>query len=421
MKKKVIIIVGIVLVLILLIVGKKSGWWGNQPKGKEVEVKQITRNSLTQKVSATGKIQPELEIKISSEVSGEIIELPVVEGQMVEKGDLLVRINPDIYQSVLNRSVASLENIKSSLRQAEANFKENEASFERNQKLFEKGVISRAEWDKAVSAYDIAKANKESAKYSVQSAMASVSEAQDNLKRTSIYAPASGTISKLNVELGERVVGTVQMTGTEIMRVANLSSMEVEVDVNESDIVKVNINDRATIEVDAYPKKNFEGRVTNIANTANATASVEQVTNFKVKIHIDEASYQALLTGKKQGYSPFRPGMTATVDILTTECNDVVTVPVSAIVMKLIKEISKDSLIKEKDDKRQEAVFVVKDGKALLKAVSTGIQDNTDIEILSGVEAGEQIIVGPYNLVSRILKSGDEVRVKVIDEKSENK
>ncbi|MFK8286756.1 efflux RND transporter periplasmic adaptor subunit [Capnocytophaga canimorsus] len=421
MKKKVIIIVGIVLVLILLIVGKKSGWWGNQPKGKEVEVKQITRNSLTQKVSATGKIQPELEIKISSEVSGEIIELPVVEGQMVKKGDLLVRINPDIYQSVLNRSVASLENIKSSLRQAEANFKENEASFERNQKLFEKGVISRAEWDKAVSAYDIAKANKESAKYSVQSAMASVSEAQDNLKRTSIYAPASGTISKLNVELGERVVGTVQMTGTEIMRVANLSSMEVEVDVNESDIVKVNINDRATIEVDAYPKKNFEGRVTNIANTANATASVEQVTNFKVKIHIDEASYQALLTGKKQGYSPFRPGMTATVDILTTERNDVVTVPVSAIVMKSIKEISRDSLIKEKDDKRQEAVFVVKDGKALLKAVSTGIQDNTDIEILSGVEAGEQIIVGPYNLVSRILKSGDEVRVKVIDEKSENK
>lgn len=421
MKKKVIIIVGIVLVLILLIVGKKSGWWGNQPKGKEVEVKQITRNSLTQKVSATGKIQPELEIKISSEVSGEIIELPVVEGQMVKKGDLLVRINPDIYQSVLNRSVASLENIKSSLRQAEANFKENEASFERNQKLFEKGVISRAEWDKAVSAYDIAKANKESAKYSVQSAMASVSEAQDNLKRTSIYAPASGTISKLNVELGERVVGTVQMTGTEIMRVANLSSMEVEVDVNESDIVKVNINDRATIEVDAYPKKTFEGRVTNIANTANATTSVEQVTNFKVKIHIDEASYQALLTGKKQGYSPFRPGMTATVDILTTERNDVVTVPVSAIVMKSIKEISKDSLIKEKDDKRQEAVFVVKDGKALLKAVSTGIQDNTDIEILSGVEAGEQIIVGPYNLVSRILKSGDEVRVKVIDEKSENK
>ncbi|MFJ1364814.1 efflux RND transporter periplasmic adaptor subunit [Capnocytophaga canimorsus] len=421
MKKKVIIIVGIVLVLILLIVGKKSGWWGNQPKGKEVEVKQITRNSLTQKVSATGKIQPELEIKISSEVSGEIIELPVVEGQMVKKGDLLVRINPDIYQSVLNRSVASLENIKSSLRQAEANFKENEASFERNQKLFEKGVISRAEWDKAVSAYDIAKANKESAKYSVQSAMASVSEAQDNLKRTSIYAPASGTISKLNVELGERVVGTVQMTGTEIMRVANLSSMEVEVDVNESDIVKVNINHRATIEVDAYPKKNFEGRVTNIANTANATASVEQVTNFKVKIHIDEASYQALLTGKKQGYSPFRPGMTATVDILTTERNDVVTVPVSAIVMKSIKEISKDSLIKEKDDKRQEAVFVVKDGKALLKAVSTGIQDNTDIEILSGVEAGEQIIVGPYNLVSRILKSGDEVRIKVIDEKSENK
>lgn len=341
MKRKTIIIVSaVVLLLILLIAGKKMGWFGDEDKGKEVETEKVVLSTLTQKVSATGKIQPELEIKLSSEVSGEIIELPVVEGQLVKKGDLLVRINPDIYQSVLNRSVAGLENIKASLQQAEASLKENEESYKRNKVLFEKGVISKSDWEKAVSAYDIAKANRESAKFSVQSAMASVVEAQDNMKRTSIYAPTDGTISKLNVELGERVLGTVQMTGTEIMRVANLNSMEVEVDVNENDIVKVNVNDSTRIEIDAYPKKIFKGIVTNIANTANSTTSVDQVTNFKVKIHIEESSYTDLLKDKKEGYSPFRPGMTATVDIITNVKKDVVSVPISAIVVKPLSEVN---------------------------------------------------------------------------------
>ena len=225
-RKTIIIILVLLLFIVVLIGGKKAGWWGEQDNVTTVETQKATLSTLTQKVSATGKIQPELEIKLSSEVSGEIIELPVKEGQMVQKGDLLVRINPDIYQSVLKRSAASLETVRASLQQSEATLKEAEASYQRNKQLFAKGVISKSEWDKAVSVYEVAKASRESAHFNVQSAMASVLEAQDNLKKTVIYAPTTGTISKLNVELGERVVGTIQMSGTEIMRVANLGSMK---------------------------------------------------------------------------------------------------------------------------------------------------------------------------------------------------
>lgn len=408
-RKTIIIILVLLLFIVVLIGGKKAGWWGEQDNVTTVETQKATLSTLTQKVSATGKIQPELEIKLSSEVSGEIIELPVKEGQMVQKGDLLVRINPDIYQSVLKRSAASLETVRASLQQSEATLKEAEASYQRNKQLFAKGVISKSEWDKAVSAYEVAKASRESAHFNVQSAMASVSEAQDNLKKTVIYAPTTGTISKLNVELGERVVGTIQMSGTEIMRVANLGSMEVEVDVNENDIVKVNIGAPVQIAVDAYLKRIFKGSVTNIANTANATTSVDQVTNFKVKVHIDDTSYSDLLQGKPFGYSPFRPGMTATVDILTQTKKNVVVAPISAIVVKKRSEIDPNTS-KEDADKRQEAIFVVKDGKAILRAVNTGIQDNTHVEILSGVAEGDEIIVGSYNVISKTLKNGDKVR-----------
>lgn len=408
-RKTIIIILVLLLFIVVLIGGKKAGWWGEQDNVTTVETQKATLSTLTQKVSATGKIQPELEIKLSSEVSGEIIELPVKEGQMVQKGDLLVRINPDIYQSVLKRSAASLETVRASLQQSEATLKEAEASYQRNKQLFAKGVISKSEWDKAVSVYEVAKASRESAHFNVQSAMASVLEAQDNLKKTVIYAPTTGTISKLNVELGERVVGTIQMSGTEIMRVANLGSMEVEVDVNENDIVKVNIGAPVQIAVDAYLKRIFKGSVTNIANTANATTSVDQVTNFKVKVHIDDTSYSDLLQGKPSGYSPFRPGMTATVDILTQTKKNVVVAPISAIVVKKRSEIDPNTP-KEDADKRQEAIFVVKDGKAILRAVNTGIQDNTHVEILSGVAEGDEIIVGSYNVISKTLKNGDKVR-----------
>lgn len=407
-RKTVLIILAVILLIIILIIGKKAGWFGEENSAINVETQKVIPTTIIQKVSATGKIEPELEIKISSEVSGEIIELPVKEGQMVKKGDLLVRINPDIYQSVVKRSAASLETVRASLQQSSATLKEAEESYKRNKVLFDKGVISKSDWDKAVSAYEVAKASRESARFNVQSAMASVSEAQDNLKKTIIYSPTDGTISKLSVELGERVVGTMQMTGTEIMRVANLHNMEVEVDVNENDIVKISVGDSVNVEVDAYLKRVFKGTVTNIANTANTTTSADQVTNFKVKIHIEEASYKDLSESKPVGYSPFRPGMTATVDIITQTKKDAVAVPISAIIVKKKSEIDPKTP-KEEADKKQEAVFVLKDGKAELRAVTTGIQDNVNIEILSGVAKDEEIITGPYNVISKTLKNNEKV------------
>ncbi|AMD85614.1 HlyD family secretion protein [Capnocytophaga haemolytica] len=409
MKKRTIIIIAIAAVILLLIILKKAGVFGGNNDALQVEVAQVELSTLTQKVSATGKIQPELEVKLSSEVSGEIIELPVKEGQQVKKGDLLVRINPDIYQSGVKRSIASLQTTRASQQQTEATLKEAEESYKRSKTLYDKGVISKSDWDKVVATYEGAKANRESARFNVQSAMATVSEAQDNLKKTVIYAPTNGTISKLSVELGERVVGTIQMSGTEIMRLANLRSMEVEVDVNENDIVKVKIGDSVNIEVDAYLKRVFKGRVTNIANTANSTTSVDQVTNFKVKIHIEEDSYKDLLVGKPEGYSPFRPGMTATVDILTNTKKDVVAVPISAIIIKKRSEIDPKTP-KAEADKRTEAVYVLKNGKAELRAVDTGIQDNVNIEIISGVSKGETIITGPYSTITKLLKNNDPVQ-----------
>lgn len=371
---------------------------------------------ITEKVSATGKIQPEVEVKLSSEVSGEIIELPVVEGQAVEKGDLLVKINPDIYQSNLERVRASLQNMKANYAQAQANLKQAESEYNRNKSLFEKGVISKAEWDKIVSNYEVAQANKESAYYSMQSAAASVNEAQDNLGRTSIYAPMTGTISKLDVELGERVVGTQQMAGTEIMRVADLSNMEVEVDVNENDIVKVHVGDSTIVEVDAYLRREFKGLVTEISNSADNELTTDQVTNFKVKVRILEDSYKDLIEGKPDNYSPFRPGMTATVDIITDKRKDVIGVPISAIVIKNdtseVKSPSKDKTKTMADpEKKFECVFVKDGEEAKLRVVDTGIQDDRNIEIINGLKEGEMVITGPYTTVTKNLKAGDKVEV----------
>jgi HlyD family secretion protein len=416
-KKSLVIIVSItVILLIALIGGKKAGWYGKSGNFKEIETKKITRLDIIETVSATGKIQPEVEVKISSEVSGEIIELPIIEGQQVKKGDLLVRINPDIYQSSLNRVQASLQNVKANLNQAEASLTEAKASYQRNKQLFEKGIISKSDWDKAISSYEIALANRESAYYGVKSASATVNEALDNLNRTTIYAPMAGTISKLDVELGERVVGTQQMAGTEILRVANLSNMEVEVDVNENDIVKVTIGDSTLVEVDAYLKKQFEGVVTEISNSADGVLSADQVTNFKVKVRIAEDSYKDLVEGKPAYYSPFRPGMTATVDIITDKRNNAINVPISAIAIKTdttsTKRKSKDleNLI-EKPEKF-ECVFIKNGDTAELRVVKTGIQDDSNIEITSGLEEGDEVIVGPYNVVTKTLKNGDKVQIK---------
>lgn len=417
MSKKVKIIIGVVIVaLVILVIGKSMGWFGAKGDFKEVIVKEVTLKDIVETVSATGKIQPEIEVKISSEVSGEILELPFKEGQEVKKGDLLVRVNPDLIQSAVSRSQASYQNVRAGLEQAEANLKQAKADYERNQTLFNKGVISKADWDRSIATYETAVAGKSSAYYNVQSAAATVNEAKDNLNRTTIYAPMTGTISLLSVELGERVVGTQQMAGTEILRVANLNNMEVEVDVNENDIVKVSIGDSTIVEVDAYLKKQFKGVVTAIANSAAGNLAADQVTNFKVKVRILEESYNDLTEGKPESYSPFRPGMTATVDVITKTRKNAIAVPISAIVIKTDTSSTKKPYQKkfdnqgeetEREEEKFECVFVNENGKAKLRVVETGIQDDTYIEIISGLSKDDKIITGPYTMVSKSLNPGD--------------
>jgi HlyD family secretion protein len=418
-KKKIYILLGVVVALILVLITLKSkGVIGGNDDSKQVETAKVDEITIIETVSATGKIQPEIEVKISSEVSGEIIALPVKEGQVVKKGDLLVKINPDLYTSGYNRTISNLSGTKAGLSQADATFKEAKASYDRSKTLFDKGIISKSDWDKAVATFEGAKASKESAYYNVQSANATVKEAKDNLGRTTIYAPADGTISSLGVELGERVLGTQQMTGTEILRVANLNNMEVEVDVNENDIVKINIGDSTKIQVDAYLKKEFKGIVTSISNSASAATTADQVTNFKVKVRILKESYQDLLEGKPATYSPFRPGMTATVDIITMRKEKVIGVPISAVVIKSdttatksyeIKDEGEDKKVSTKNDKKFECVFVKEGNKAKIRIVKTGIQDDTNIEITSGLKKGDIVIVGPYTTVTKDLNSGDKV------------
>ena len=425
-RKKLFIILGsVVAVVALLIILKKSGKIGNNDDSKIVEVSKAETMTIIETVSATGKIQPEVEIKIMPEVSGEIIALNVKEGQEVKKGQLLVKINPDIYTSGVDRTVASLSTSKAGVSQADAQVKEAKANYDRNKKLYDKGVISRAEWDRIVSAYEVAVASKQSAYYQRKSASANVTEASDNLKRTTIFAPADGTISKLDIELGERVLGQQQMAGTEMMRIANLNNMEVEVDVNENDIVKVSIGDSAKIEVDAYLKRKFDGVVTSISNSATTGLTADQVTNFKVKVRLVKESYQDLLEGRPVSYSPFRPGMTATVDIETKRSTNVLAVPISAIVIKddttstkkdIVAEIEKEEAEKKgnapKKDIKFECVFVKVGDKAKIRVVKTGIQDDTNIEILSGLKKGDEIIIGPYTLVSKDLLPNDKVRLE---------
>lgn len=416
MKKKTLIwiCIGIVVLLVLLIGGKKAGWFGKSGDYKEVEVTQIQLIDITQTVAATGKIQPEVEVALSSEVSGEIIELPVKEGQTVEKGDLLVKINPDLIQAAVSQSQAGLQNVRAQLSQAEASEKNAQLNYQRNKALFEKGVISKSEWDKSVADYEMAKANSKAAYYNVQSAAANVKQSVDNLSRTTIYAPMSGTISKLSVELGERVVGTAQMAGTEIVRVANLQNMEVEVDVNENDIVKIALGDSANVEVDAYLKREFKGVVTAIANSAESSLTADQVTNFKVKVSILPKSYNDLTEGKPESYSPFRPGMTATVDIVTNKKKNIIGVPISAIVVKTDTTDAKKpntGAINNANAEKFEAVYVKDGEEAKLRVVKTGIQDDANIEIISGLKEGETVITGPYNTVTKLLKNGDKVEL----------
>ncbi|GGG18730.1 RND transporter [Dokdonia pacifica] len=422
-RKTVFILLALIIIIVVGLIGlSKSGAIKSGKKGKQVDIELVERATIVETVAATGKIQPEVEVSISSEVSGEIIELPIKEGQDVKKGDLLVRINPDLVQGALNQVQASLQNARSGLAQAEANLKVAKLDFDRNKPLYDKGVISKADFDRAQSDYEVAQATKQSAYYNVQSVAAQVKQAQDNLGRTAIFAPRDGTISKLSVELGERVVGTAQQAGTEIVRVANLTNMEVEVDVNENDIVKIEVGDSTIVEVDAYLKKEFKGIVTEIANSAETTLTADQVTNFKVKVRILEESYKDLLEGRSETYSPFRPGMTATVDVITKKSENSISAPISAIVVKSDTSSTRSGKPKKDikgDDKKFECVFIKDGDKAKLKVVTTGIQDDSKIEILSGLSEGDEIITGPYTLVTKRLKTGDLVQVKEDDSKND--
>lgn len=435
-KKQIWAVVGIVVVALTLVGLGKAGVIGKKNSGTEVEVQTVEKGMIVETVSASGKIMPETEVKIAPEVSGEIIKLTVKDGDEVKKGDLLVQINPDIYQSIMNRAQATLQQAKSAQQQSKARFLEAELDYNRSKTLYETKTIPKAEWDTKRTTYNVARLDMEAAQYSVQSAEASLKESRDNLNRTTIYAPIDGTISKLNVEEGERVVGTAQMAGTELLRVANLDLMEVEVDVNENDIVKVSMNDNVDIEVDAYLGKVFEGVVTEIANSAElAGTSADQVTNFKVKIRIEQDSYNELVEERQLKHTPFRPGMTATVEIKTEERSDIVIVPLKAVTTRSDKdkrggksdkgETEEDTddagdKTETKADESYEVVYVIDNGTAKEVKVSTGIQDDQNIELVSGLEGGEELIVGPYNTVTRKLKDGKEVSVKEEEEETNN-
>jgi len=371
----------------ILILANSFGWISSE-ETVLVSTDFSKKANIIQTVSASGKIQPEVEVKISPDVSGEIVSLLVKEGDQVMQGDLLIMIKPDTYRSILERSRAALNTTKSNLAKSKAQLIESQANYNRNEILFNNGTISSSEFEKIQSSYTISQLNVDDSQYSVSSAQASVNEAQENLNKTNIYAPISGTISKLSVELGERVVGTAQMAGTELLRLANLNFMEVAVEVNENDINSINLNDTTIIEVDAFGEREFVGLVSEIANSANVMgASADQVTNFEVKIRIINSVY-------------FRPGMTATVEIQSQKVLDVISVPIQAVTTR--KDTSDSS-------KKIECVFVYQDGIAVQSIVKTGIQDDQNIHILSGLDDSTQIVVGPYSAVSRGLEDGDRL------------
>lgn len=422
-------LIGAVIVLIIIaIVGKKKGWFG-KPDSISVYVEKPERKTITETINANGKIQPEVEIKISSEVSGEVIELPVKEGNWVEKGALLVRIKPDTYISLKERAIAAVNSANARLAQSKAQLTQSELAFKRSKQLFDQKAISESEFETAKTNYEVAQSELNAANFNVESAQASLKEAEENLRKTSIYSPISGTVSKLNVELGERVLGTIQMAGTEIMRIANLNRMEARISVNENDIVKVNIGDTALIEVDAFIDRKFKGIVTQIANTADVSGTTtDQVTSFEVRTFILEDSYKDLISDKLQ--SPFRPGMSTTVDILTETRKDVLAVPIQAVTVRSDsskvaqagfqkdgeQKVEQDQS-KVKSEKPKEIVYITKGDTARMVEVKTGIQDNQYIEITEGLTGDEDVVTAPYSAISRRLK--DKTIIKKVKTKED--
>jgi len=437
--KPILIVIGIIIVL--LAGAKFTGLIGGD-KPEKVTIEKAADRKVIETVTASGKVQPETEVKLSSEVSGEVTELLVKEGDVVKKGQLLIKVRPDVLQSGFERAVASNNTQKAQvvaaeqqLKQANANFDNTEASYKRSQELFNKKVISTSEFDAAKAQYfsalaDIArlKAMVTGAKYSLAEGGANVKEAGANLAKATIYAPVDGVISKLSVELGDRILGTAQMAGTEIMRISNLSSMEVNVDVNENDINRVNVGDSSIIEVDAFGDTKFKGIVTEIASSSKdvgaATSSVDQVTNFNVKVRILADSYSNLKTGAKDLPSPFRPGMSATVDI-ESESVKGLAIPIQSVFTEDKVKSDKPADNDENADKQKsklsdktvkQYVYVFNNGTVKRTEVTTGIQNDQYIIIKSGLKANQEVVTGPYSAIQNRLKDGMKVEKTTKDQ-----
>ena len=438
----------VALLIVAVVISQK-----NKPKGEKVTTEEVTLRTIKEMVAASGKVFPVTEVKISSDVSGEIVELYVEEGDSVVLGQLLANIDPDAYQSQVERGVAGvnsakaqvansrsqIENLKAQREQIEAQLVNAREIHERNEKLKKDGVISDADYETSLANLRGLEANFRSseagiksaqesaraAEFSVQSAEATLRELRTSLKRTAIYAPTNGIVSMLNVEKGERVVGTIQMAGTEMMRIADLNDMEVRVDVSENDIPRVSIGDIVEIEVDAYLDRIFIGYVTQIANSASNSAvaalTSDQVTNFEVRIKIDPDSYKDLLTPEKP--YPFRPGMSASVEVNTETIEDILSVPIQAVTTREKKEKNKNAKLVNQSsgiqDDLLEVVFACSGDTVRMAEVVTGIQDDTYIQIKSGLEEGEEIVTAPYSAISRKLKEGDTIQRENKDKKDD--
>jgi HlyD family secretion protein len=459
-KKLVWILVAVVVLIIALFGLKQAGVIGGE-EGIKVTTEKVAKRTIIETVNASGKVYPEVEVKVSSDISGEIVELMVEEGDSVRKGQVLAKIFADIYltqrdqvaasvrqqQALVDNSQAQLEALQSALSQAEAQFR-------RQEQLMKEKVISRAEFEQAENAYNTAKANYNAGlqtiranQASVASTRANLESANKNLGRTTILAPMNGVVSLLAVKKGERVVGTAQMTGTEMMRIADMDKIEVRVEVGENDIPKVHLGDSALVEIDAYNDRKFKGIVTQIASSskalssATATAVTNDVTNYEVRIRLLKESYQDLIDPTRPKNFPFRPGMSASADIQTKRKIDVLAVPINAVTTrekdsdKAVNETrtstaeSGENNNEQQENRRSisteldEVVFVLQADKTTVKRVKvrTDIQDITYIEILSGLKEGDEVVTGPYSLVSKTLKNNDKVKVVKKEELFEKK
>src|SRR5438046_889089 len=408
----------LVLIIALIVAGKRE-------KPIPVTTEKAVRRTILQTVSATGKVQPETEVKISPEVAGEIIELPVEDGMRVKKGDLLVKIKPDSYKALLEQQEAAISAAKATNLQQKATMLKSEHDFKRSEDLFNKKLISEQEYNAAQAADDVAKNTYESSLHEIERAQAGSSQARDQLSKTTIYSPIDGTVTILNSKLGERLVATNQFAGTEVMRVADLAHMQAVVDVNENDVVNVKLGDKASVKIDAYGDRKFKGIVQQIANTGKTTGAgtQEEVTNFEVKIRIDDHDVG------------LRPSLSCTADIETNMVKDAVAVPMQSVTIRTgdsnlspeeiekkkqktaqqdkgdnsadyVNERQEKAKQKKENEKIAKVVFLKKGSKAQMVKVTTGISDDTYMEIKSGVQPGDEVVAGSYNAISRKLKDG---------------